>query len=148
MTSMGRPDGALKYIWRSPLRLLNLQSGSQPTFARCSATFLRSLATQAKSMSWPERCRGGNCEQSTRTARPPRSLRPSEASAAPRDSPRASGSGSSAGEGAPATPGVVMPACSQIAAPALAPPGPVLFSEYVTMDHLLTASGGLVILVA
>ena len=141
MTSMGRPEGALKYIWRSPFRLLNLRSGSQPAFARYSATFLRSLATQAKSMSWPERCRGGNSGQSTRTARPPRSLRPSEASAAPRASPSASGSGSSAGEGAPAAPGVVMPACSHIAAaPAAAPPGSVLLSEYATMEFVLIAS--------
>src|SRR6516162_4036318 len=109
MTSMGRPEGAVKYIWRSPLRLLNLRSGSQPAPSRYSATFLRCLVTQAKSMSWSRRSRGGKSGHSTRTASPPRSLSPSEAPAAPRASARASGSGSSAGEGAPAAPGVVVP---------------------------------------
>jgi hypothetical protein len=34
MTSMGRPDGAVKYICRSPFRLLNLRSPSQPALWR------------------------------------------------------------------------------------------------------------------
>ena len=51
MTSMGRPDGALKYICRSPLRLLNRRSGSQPLSSSQAATSFRPLARQAKSMS-------------------------------------------------------------------------------------------------
>ena len=51
ITSMGRPDGALKYICRSPLRLLNRRSGSQPLSASQAATSLRPLLRQAKSMS-------------------------------------------------------------------------------------------------
>ena len=34
MTSIGRPDGAVKYICLSPFRLLNLRSGSQPLRSR------------------------------------------------------------------------------------------------------------------
>ena len=34
MTSMGRPDGALKYICRSPFRLLNMRSAVHPLRSR------------------------------------------------------------------------------------------------------------------
>ena len=51
ITSIGRPDGAVKYIWRSPLRLLNRRSPWQPTCSRKAETALRSLDRQAKSMS-------------------------------------------------------------------------------------------------
>ena len=53
ITSMGRPDGATKYICRSPLRLLNRRSGSQPLSSRNDAVALRPFDKQAKSMSWP-----------------------------------------------------------------------------------------------
>ena len=82
ITSMGRPEGALKYICRSPLRLLNRRSGSQPLSASQAATSLRPLDRQAKSMSWSRRSRGGKSGHSTRTASPPSSFRPSPASAA------------------------------------------------------------------
>src|ERR1017187_9608620 len=90
---MGRPEGALKYICLSPLRLLNRRSGTQPLSASQAATFLRSLDRHAKSMSWPARSRGG-------------------AAAAPRASMRASGSGSSGETAAvPDPPGSVIGAC-------------------------------------
>ena len=34
ITSTGRPDGAVKYICRSPLSELNILSGTQPLFSR------------------------------------------------------------------------------------------------------------------
>src|ERR1035438_6225802 len=92
---MGRPEGALKYICLSPLRLLNRRSGTQPLSASQAATFLRSLDRHAKSMSWPARNRGGKPGQSTRTASPPSNLRPSPVAAAPRARVSASGRGSS-----------------------------------------------------
>src|SRR5262249_1008378 len=53
-----------------------------------------------------------------------------------RASARASGSGSSAVEGAPAAPGVVMPNLPYLAVgTAAAPPGPILFSEDVTIGR-------------
>jgi len=59
MTSIGRPDGAVKYICRSPFRLLNLRSGWQPASSRCAAAAFRPLDRQAKSMSWSRRSLGG-----------------------------------------------------------------------------------------
>src|SRR5450432_3421073 len=56
-------------------------------------------------MSCPARSRGGKAGQSTRTARPPSSLRPSPASAAPWARATASGSGSPAGPVAVGPPG-------------------------------------------
>ncbi len=97
MTSMGRPDGAVKYICWSPLRLLNLRSGKQPLASRYAATSRRPLLVQARSMSWPGRNRGGKPGQSTRTPSPPSSRSGSPVPVAPRTSPTASGSGSSAG---------------------------------------------------
>src|SRR5215472_2025843 len=111
MTSIGRPEGAMKYICRSPLRLLNMRSAWQPFASRYPATFLRSLDRQAKSMSWSRRSRGGYSGHRTRTARPPSSLRPSPSLAASRASVSASGSGSWAEPGvtASAAPGTDIP---------------------------------------
>ena len=43
ITSMGRPDGALKYICRSPLRLLNRRSGTQPLVVEVGRHVLAAL---------------------------------------------------------------------------------------------------------
>src|SRR5262249_7017464 len=59
MTSTGRPDGAVKYICRSPFRLLNRLSGSQPALSRWSAILRRLLPRHARSISCPARSRGG-----------------------------------------------------------------------------------------
>ena len=97
MTSTGRPEGAVKYICRSPLSELNILSGWHPLFSRYAATSRRPLLAQARSMSCPARSRGGKSGQSTRTPSPPSSRSDSFAAAAPSTSATASGSGSSSG---------------------------------------------------
>ena len=68
------PSAVVKYICRSPWRVLNRWSPRNPCSAKNAITSRFFEEMQAKSMSWSSRARWGKSGHRSRTAWPPRSL--------------------------------------------------------------------------